>query len=533
MTFKNLHIICFAIIILIINSCGQRGMPSGGARDTTSPKILQATPKNSSTNFKGKTIELKFDEYVQLRSIAKEFIISPPVKKKPEFKIKGKKVIIEFDTLFNPKTTYNVYFGNGIVDYNEGNVLDSNHFVFSTGDFIDSLTFSGKIYDAFSREPETDMLVGLYNKTSDSTPIKNIPTYFTKVKDGNFNFLNLAAGDYLLFALQDANSNYLYDLANEKIAFYNELVTVSPNQTNDSIVLLSFTPNSTKQYVKKVESPYQNKLTVSFNIATKNPEFKVIDQDTWKMENIKWNLKKDSAIIYYSGISDSLKKMSLIVSDSNYIDTIKVQLSPKKIPAPQPNFNSLVGNNSFDEKSILYNYPIQILDSSKIYLLEDSVQKNNIDFALNEYNDELTINYRWKEEKTYHIIILPGFHQTLIQQYSDTLIFKLPIAKNKSTASLTLTYDYQPEKEPIIIQLMQGKKVIESIYLSDTKGVTTWNNLTVGKYQLRLIVDTDNNKIWSPGDYQKKKMPEKIYYLKEEMDLRANWNMDIKWEIVY
>ena len=54
-------------------------------------------PKNFSTNFKDKKIELAFNEYVKLKNLEKELIISPPMKRAPEITptSASKSIIIE------------------------------------------------------------------------------------------------------------------------------------------------------------------------------------------------------------------------------------------------------------------------------------------------------------------------------------------------------------------------------------------------------------------------------------------------------
>ena len=53
-----------------------------------------------------------------------------------------------------------------------------------------------------------------------------------------------------------------------------------------------------------------------------------------------------------------------------------------------------------------------------------------------------------------------------------------------------------------------------------------------GKYNFKFIADEDNNKRWSPGDYWIKKQPEKVYWYKEEVTIRANWEMEIEWNLI-
>ncbi|WP_338356341.1 Ig-like domain-containing protein [Yeosuana marina] len=120
------NFIFIVVIGLIFINCANRGTPQGGDKDITPPKILKSEPENFSTNFKGKEIKIYFDEYIKIKDIQKQLIISPPMKTLPEitpFSSASKSIIIKiFDTL-QPNTTYAFNFGNSISDNNEGNLF--------------------------------------------------------------------------------------------------------------------------------------------------------------------------------------------------------------------------------------------------------------------------------------------------------------------------------------------------------------------------------------------------------------------------
>jgi hypothetical protein len=62
----------FSKILIVLAVCGlfyrcAQVVPlSGGKKDTTPPKLLEAVPSPSSLNFNSAGIVLRFDEYVQL-----------------------------------------------------------------------------------------------------------------------------------------------------------------------------------------------------------------------------------------------------------------------------------------------------------------------------------------------------------------------------------------------------------------------------------------------------------------------------------
>ena len=231
MILKHLYKVIFlAAIAFLAFSCAQEAMPVGGKKDVTPPTVLEATPPNGSPGFTGNKFELKFSEFVVLDKINEQLLISPTVKEKPGFHLKGKKLIVKYKEKLKPNTTYSVYFGDAIKDLTEGNPLHSFSYIFSTGDHVDSLSLKGKVMNAFDLQPADGVMVMLYRHGNDtisfdSLPLRVPPYYLSKTdKSGNFQFNGLANDDYLVFALNDLNSNYYYDQPSEEIAFIDSLV---------------------------------------------------------------------------------------------------------------------------------------------------------------------------------------------------------------------------------------------------------------------------------------------------------------------
>ena len=76
---NNLRYI-LVLLVLTVVSCAKRGSISGGLKDTLAPVLRTSFPKNFNVNFKGSEINLTFDEYVKLKNVNKQLIISPPMK---------------------------------------------------------------------------------------------------------------------------------------------------------------------------------------------------------------------------------------------------------------------------------------------------------------------------------------------------------------------------------------------------------------------------------------------------------------------
>ena len=218
----------FSLFILtIVLSCANRGTPTGGEIDSEPPIVLKSTPENFSTNFNAEEIEIIFNEYIRLNNTQKELIISPPIEPLPLILPLGSAnktiSISEFDSL-KENTTYSFHFGESIEDNNEKNPLSNYRYVFSTGDYIDSLLVKGMVKDAFNREISENINVLLYEVDSlfsDSIIYKEKPKYVAKVIDSTNKFIiqNIKEGKYLIIALEEENKDYTFQSKVDKIGF--------------------------------------------------------------------------------------------------------------------------------------------------------------------------------------------------------------------------------------------------------------------------------------------------------------------------
>jgi uncharacterized protein (DUF2141 family) len=233
MMTKLKYIITLLVLAVFFTNCAKRGTITGGPKDTIAPKIVGSLPENFSTNFKGSEIKINFNELIKVKDITKQLIISPPLKKQPIIVPQGsasKFISIKLLDTLQENTTYSFNFGQSISDNNENNPYSQFKYVFSTGNYIDSLTVVGKIKDAFNQKPDNFVSVLLYDaKTfTDSTVYKETPLYVTNTLDSLkvFSLENLKEGSYQIIALKDKSGNNKFDPKSDKIGFLNEPITL-------------------------------------------------------------------------------------------------------------------------------------------------------------------------------------------------------------------------------------------------------------------------------------------------------------------
>lgn len=244
------HSLCFTIgasltilCMAIVSSCANIVPPAGGPRDSLPPRLMSALPKDSATNVTGKNILLTFDEFVTLRDVNANLIVSPIVQNLPLVDYKLRNVTVKFKDTLEPNTTYTLQFGNSIVDVNEGNIAKDFSYVFSTGRTIDRYTYSGKVLLAESGKVDSTLIVVLHNNLSDTSIQKKTPRYFARVNgQGEFSFRNLPGSNFAAYVLPNGFTKK-YDDSTSMFGFLNTPVSVySGIRTDTFYVFEEFKP---------------------------------------------------------------------------------------------------------------------------------------------------------------------------------------------------------------------------------------------------------------------------------------------------
>jgi hypothetical protein len=221
-----LRLPAIALLSCILLACANIGNPNGGPYDEDPPKFIGAKPSINQLNFKGKKIEVFFDEYISIDNPSENVIVTPPQKQSPFIQAVGKKVTVELKDTMIENTTYTIDFTGSIVDNNEKNALENFCFAFSTGEVLDTMQVSGVLINARDLEPVQKTLVGIHSNLSD-TAFTQTPFLRTSKTDerGRFTIRNITPGQYHIFALEDKNRNYAYDKNNdEALAFYDSII---------------------------------------------------------------------------------------------------------------------------------------------------------------------------------------------------------------------------------------------------------------------------------------------------------------------
>ncbi len=317
----------FCILIILFTSfitgpgCANIIPPSGGPRDSLPPVLVKAEPADSTLNFKGNRIVLTFDEFVDLQDIQRNLLFIPTFETNPEITAKLRTLTIRLRDSLEANTTYTFNFGDAIKDINENNVLRNFDYTFSTGPALDSLTLSGKVVLAETGTIDSTLIVLLHRNLNDSAVRHNRPRYVTRLDTaGNFNFKNLPAGTFAIYALSDAGGR-LYTSSTQLFAFADSNLTTGVD--NQPITLYAFKETPT---TRTTTAPTTTPSIRTPGIADKRLRFTTSvsgsSQDLFKplvvsfeqslkfFDSTKISLAVDSTyrIVPFSSSLDSIKK---------------------------------------------------------------------------------------------------------------------------------------------------------------------------------------------------------------------------------
>jgi hypothetical protein len=522
--FRNL---LAGFIVTLALGCAVPQKPQGGPRDRIPPKLLKATPADQTHNFSAKQIQLDFDKYFKLNNQYQEITISPNQDKPPEFKIKQKSLIITFKDTLLKNTTYVINFGKAIVDLNEGNLLKNFTYVFSTGQHIDSLSISGSVTSALTKQKEKDVTVMLLTLKQDSLLFgkKKPPVYTTTDTAGNFTLGNLHEGVYKLYALKETSPNKIYDNDNEFIGFLNSPLHLQNDTANIQLVLSKPIPVKFRLVVHKFDA--DGKIFLSFNKGLNNPSIKVIYPAALDAQKVvEFTKKRDSAYVYMKNMDfDSLR---LAVFDNNKpLDTTYLHKGRKE---------SFSGNVSLaynvadmlkpgSDVVITSNTPITSYDQSLITLNEDSTAIHN--FTLQKdtgIGKTIRLKYRWKQNVTYGLTFNEGAITGFFGDKNKRLFKRFRVDKPDNYSQLILKVTVPDTTHAYIVELLNDQDMVLRSDPVKKNTVLTYKDYLIGKYKIRIIYDTNGNGKWDPGNIKEKRQPENIWIYSKPIILRANWD---------
>ncbi len=577
------------MFFLIGYSCANQGYPSGGPKDYDPPKVVKSTPVNGAMNYKKKEITIEFDEIIKLNDYNSKLVVSPPLKKRPKVTARAKKLSIVFQEDLQENTTYTLDFADAIQDNNEGNPLNSFVFSFSTGEVIDSFAVLGNVWNAEDLTPVEGTMVLAHKNLTDTAFTKDVPVRLAKTDSkGHFAIRNLSPGQYKIYALEDANRNYMFDQASEQIAWNDSVfspqmeyvampdtIVKADSIRSDSIVFhdeLVYTPNDIKlfmfeepgvqQYLLSEERADSNKMTFAFNLPVK--QFKVHPVDY--PEEKEWNIiepsvKNDTMLIWITDSALYHKDTLQVALDYESLDTLNQPMLKKdtllmyhfEVQAKKPKkqkrgkgkdevkeVKATLGIEKsssvvdlFKSYSFIMPTPVKRLDKGmiKLYEKQDSLL-NLIDTKLEQdtlFKRKYTIKpvTKWSPGGQYVFVMDSAAIEDVYGLTNDSIGKSFGVQKLESYG--TVLVSIIDPNEDWLVQLVSGSgNVVQQKYVSKS-GKFGFQYVKPGTYTLKIVVDKNNNGKWDTGKYASKLHPEQVMFCPSSIEVRANWDGTVEW----
>ncbi len=518
-----------ALCILVLVSCAKRGSITGGAKDTIAPVLTASFPKNFSTEFKGNTVKLTFNEFIKLKDLRKQLIISPPMKNEPLIlPITPSKIItIKINDTLQDNTTYSFNFGQSMADNNEGNPLNQFKYVFSTGKTIDSLAIGGKVKDAYLKDVESFVSVMLYDvdkNYNDSIVYKQMPRYVTNTLDSlkSFRLENLKAGKYMLVAMKDYNTNNKFDPKKDKIGFYKQFISV-PNDTvyelelfKENLPFKAFKPTQTSG--NRLLLGYEGNMKLKEN----RPAITLKNKGAIVASIITQLPKKDSLQVWYRPIkADSL---SISIAHGKYQKDFTFKIKDQK----KDTLNIKIaqqGNLNVKELFTLESAtPLIKIDKAKMSLVDQKSKPIAFTTEYDDFQQLLRLDFKREPEEAYELKLFPGAVTDFYEKSNTSLNFKINANSLESFGNLIVNLQ-NVKRFPVIVELTNEKGEAITSAQTDKNTSLSFNLIQPAKYTLRAIYDDNKNNLYDPGNFLAKQYAEEVIYFSKDVDVRANWDV--------
>lgn len=527
----------FISFLLLMWACANQTTPSGGPKDTTPPKLLRSTPSQKQKNFHDKKIELVFDEAVNLNNPKDEILISPKIGKEVDFTVRKNAVSITPSKEWQENTTYSIFFRQGIRDITENNAPENLKLAFSTGPYIDSMALYGKVKLALTEKTIDKITVALYQ--SDTFNIfKHEPDYFTIANDkGIFSIENIKEGNYYIYAFEDKNKNLKVESNSEKFGFLKDETQLVGRIDSLTIPLVNL---NTREL--KLNSVRNNGLFTVLRFNKHITEYNLSNEKGISVVNSFGDSQTDIQFYNPKEIQDSLQ-FSIKATDSVdfkidttfYIKSMEPSFIPSDFTVKTEGPKYSISTSELTQNFQL-SKPLAMLLYDSIFIETDSthtITTNKADFSYDSIFKKIYFHKTIPQDSLFRnqkfltqLIINPAAFISIENDSSKAQ--KHGITRLPEDKTGTLLIETKTEVPNYIIQVLNsGGEVVDMVKNSKKH---TFKYLQPQNYKIRVIIDSNNNGRWDPGNIYKREEPEQVYFYqtpdkKYEFPIRANWEL--------
>lgn len=520
MIYRYLYI--FFITYQLI-SCASEVPPTGGPDDLEPPKIVSTFPdEKNQTNFIGNVVEFTFDEHIDANSLKKNTIITPdPGDYK--YQIRKKTLSIIFEEKLKANTTYKIILNEAIQDVTRKNKIGTYQLAFSTGEYLDSLSINGRVKLLMTQGNVEGALVAIY-ENKDTLDIRNDkPLYYVKTsKDGEYKIDYLKEGTYKVYAFIDKNNSLTYNPKSEPIGYLSNNIQLikKRDSINFNLVLQDTVP--TKLLFTKAEG---NIHLLKFNKGVKglllSPSFDNTVSEDGKTVHVFSKLREDSlmlAINYSDSLNNTFHETATLKKDIKeekitLIESIKI-------------INEVRSSDDTLRIQLTTKEPIEKINKTAIDISLDSLILNLEQFNIYSNKTKTKHTFYKKINHLYDTVSITLKDSALLSSYSTRNTLRKEQKELKDITeygiiSGIVNTAYTSYK----IQLLdkQMKLVKETPFTSNKS--FTFNYLNPGDYNIRVLIDKNENHQYDKGEITKLTQAEPIYIFPEAIVIRKNWEI--------
>ena len=496
---------------LFLAACAQVKSLEGGPRDTSAPVPYGIVPANETVNFTGQVIAISFNEYVRLNNPNQTISIIPnDVKIKSE--LKDKTLLLSWSEPLRENTTYSIFLNKTVRDITESN--DSiMQLVFSTGPFIDSLSYTTFVVDAKDGQPKKDMVVGLFDHPDSLKPI-----YFAQTdSEGKATLKYLKEGEFYLRAFEDGSKQGKIG-KNDAIAFREALVKPDTNFV-DSLPLKMFSPLP-KADVTTFRYDAPGAFIVGANRSLENAEI-TFNGTPVSQNQIKF-IEKDSVMLIARPGEEN--PVILSVTGSDWTDTVRTRIPQTRnkmlrMAAPRtdyfPGKPIVISTTDFIDKADTAHITVFCMtDSTRITDYTYETDQNELRLFIPDFNGErikVTINPE-------AVSVTEGW---TIQKFEQTFTKR----SGKEFGILNVKIDGY--SDPLVVEMLSRNAVVKREHITENTTLR-FEQLEPNEYTFRIIIDKNGNGQWDTGNFEEKIQPEEIHLFSTPVKARANWEIDVE-----
>ncbi|MES2798455.1 MAG: Ig-like domain-containing domain [Bacteroidota bacterium] len=503
----------FLGLVLLLCACAQVGTLTGGSKDEFAPAPKKISPPSKTTQFSGNSIQFEFDEYIKLEN-PQQNVYFIPGDVKPTVELYKKTVTVSWNESLQPNTTYTLYMNGAVKDTHEGN--DSlMTYVFSTGEIIDSISYSVTTADAWSGKPLSKILVALY-EDSISTKAK----YFAQTDfSGRTTIQNMKPGTYFLRAFADLDKNLAIS-ENEIRGFNAEKIDLYDSAV-DSFPVRMFKPQNQKISTFKLQAPGMISIAkIGLSDVQLSMGNKVLED-----EQI-YRLNEDSVLLFLP--SDSISLLEVVASKDDRSDTLRMTVS-KRDHQTKLNLKPTIKRAIRPSEKIEFevNDRILSLNIAKIVVVDantkDTLEVKEASFFANR----IVLELDRKSHSKIDVIFQDGAFSSTHVKSSMASTLSIDLKSDRDLGSIKVnTWE---SNEPLLLFVYQQGTLDRVVTIPEEHTIII-PELEPGNYTFKVVEDVNRNGKWDVGDDAHFVQPEIIHEFVGPT-VRANWETEIQLSI--